>query len=471
MTSNIKKFSKINRPAKASVFYTLTGAFERGTSFIFTPLFTRMLTPTEYGLYPLYTSALGIMSVLISLELGGGVIYRALSSRKKEEHGEVFCSSLAMIFISSGAFLLIFTLFPSLGTLLFGLDRVTLLFMTAQIFLNGTLAVYFAGCRYSYNYKPPSLINILLALLSPSLSYLVIKIGSLRAEGRIVGTLFATALIALPVAVKLIRGGRVRPSIIKELFLTALPILPHFLATSVIMQSGKLIIGKYFGEGALAKYSLVFSLGFIFTVVTTGVGSGLSPWITRKLSCGAEHAVDIMTERLFSLFAVLTLLGVTFMPEALKVLAPPEYRDALGAVYPISISVLLSLLGTVLYSIALYYKRGGLVSLSSVGIAAAILGLHLLFTRRLGYGAAAVIQSIASLFTVLSYAFILGGVLKKHSFRLTSYLRTFAVAVAFTSLLFIFRRVLPARVTLALAFVLMLIPRALACYKLIRESK
>ena len=471
MTSNLKKLSKINRPARASVFYTLTSALERGTSFIFTPIFTRILSPSEYGLYPLYTSALGIMSVVISLELGGGVIYRALSARDKGEEKVVIGSALTLLSLCSGAFLFLFTLFPTLGQILFSLDRVTLIYMSAQIFLNGVLAIYFSGCRYSYDYKPPSVINVLLAILSPSISYLIIKLSSIRAEGRIVGTLIASALVALPVLTRLIRSTGISLRTMRELLFSALPILPHFLATSVILQSGKLVIGRYFGEGALAKYSLVFSLGFIFTVVTAGVGSGLTPWITRKLSVGAEHAVDIMTERLFSLFAALTLIGVTFMPEGLKVLAPPEYREALGAVYPISMSVLLSLLGTVLYSIAIYYKKGGLVSILSVTTAIVTLGLHMSLTRIFGYGAAAVIQCVASLLTVLSYAFILSGVLKKHSFKAKEYVKTFLSALFFATLLYIFREELLPRILLALAFTVMLIPRTVSCYRLIKEGE
>ena len=470
MTSNFKKLSKINRPARASVFYTLTGAFERGTSFIFTPLFTRALSPSEYGLYPLYTSALGIMSVLISLELGGGVIYRALSKRGMQAKDTVLGSALLILTLSSGAFFFIFSVFPSIGGVLFGLDRITLIFMTAQIFLNGVLSIYFAGCRYSYDYKPPTVINLLNATLSPTVSYLIIKFTAARAEGRIIGTLVATAVIASPLIIKLIKRCNASFPLIRELLFSSLPVLPHFLATSLSLQSGKLVIGRYLGEGALAKYSLVFSLGFVFTVLTVGVSSGLSPWITRKLSQGRERTVDILTERLFSLFAALTLIGVTFMPEGLRILAPPEYRDALGAVYPIAVSVLLSLLGSVLYSIAIYYKRGGLISIASSLVAVMTLTLHLIFTSRLGYGAAAVIQAIASLLTVLSYALILGGVLKKHNFNATSYLKTLAVTVFFTALLYLFRRDLMARVALAAVFFAMLIPRAITCYKLIREN-
>ncbi|MBQ4070948.1 MAG: oligosaccharide flippase family protein [Clostridia bacterium] len=471
MTDNIKKRGILTLPARASVFYTLTGALERGTTLIFTPIFTRMLTPAEYGVYPLYVSWMGILTVLITLELSGNVIYKGLV-RYRGEESRFISSALSLLIASVGIYLILFALLGGYFSRLFGISRAVLLFLILQVFSSGVINLYFAECRFAYKYKVPSLINIITALLSPTLSYIIVRLTAYRAEGRIVGTLAVSGAVGAVLLVGMLRrgGGIVDLKIWRYLLSVCLPLLPHFLASSVIAQSGKIALGRFFGEGAVAKYSLVFSIGFIFSLVTVGIQSSLSPWINRKLSHGAEGAVSELSERLFYIFALISLMGVTFVPEGLSVLAPPEYREALIAVYPISVSVMISFLSTILYAVIVYYERGYLVTLSSVATALLAVALHLTLTRWLGYIGAALTQCISSAFLVVMYSVMLGGVLKKRLFRFTRLLQPVLLASAFALLLTLFRESFAARASLFLALLLLLIPRALECYRLIKEK-
>ena len=471
MTSNVKRKGKITLPARATVFYTLTGALERGTNLIFTPIFTRMLTPEEYGIYPLYVSWMGILTVVCTLELTGNVIYKGLSKYRGRE-GDFLSASLGLISLSSLTVLLLFLPLGD-GVLSFiGLNRGILLLLILQIYINGVTNLYFARCRYFYRYKSASLINLLAAILSPTLSFLIIRLTAFDGEARIIGPLVVSGVIAVPLAVSFIRRSKrlFDGGIWRYLLRLVLPLLPHFLASTVIAQSGKIAVGRFFGDGELAKYSLVFSLGFLFSVITNGINSGLSPWINRKLSHGAGHTVDLTVEKLFSVFAALSLMGVCFIPEGLSFLAPPEYLGALPAVYPIAISVLLSFLGSTLYTVIVYYERTYLVTLGSVGVAVLTVILHLTLTARYGFMAAALVQVIASASLVLANAIILGGVLKNHSFKLKNYLGTLTGAVLFAATLSYLRDMLIPRILVFIALLLILIPRAVSLYRLIKEK-
>ena len=83
-------------PARASVWYTVCGVIERGVGFIFTPIFTRALTPEEYGLYPLYVSFMSLFTIVITLELSGNIIYRGLSKYRGRED-EFISSTLGIV--------------------------------------------------------------------------------------------------------------------------------------------------------------------------------------------------------------------------------------------------------------------------------------------------------------------------------------------------------------------------------------
>ena len=78
LLENIKKMLSVRVPAKASAWYIGSSVLAKGISALVTPIFTRLLTPEEYGLYPLYLSWLSVFTILLSLELTGGVMYRGL---------------------------------------------------------------------------------------------------------------------------------------------------------------------------------------------------------------------------------------------------------------------------------------------------------------------------------------------------------------------------------------------------------
>ena len=471
MVKKIKKRAVITLPAKASVFYTLTGAFERGINVLFTPIFTRLLTPGEYGVYPLYTSWLGILTVFLSLELSGSIIYRALTKYRAKQYELIMNSYIILSFLSALAFLIV-GIFPELFENILSLPRKYIYFLILQIFINGVINLYISLCKYSYRYKLPALINLLNAFISPALAFLFIYSFNIRNGARIISPLIIGIIIALPLFIYVLRSADAMPSadIIKYLLSLSLPLLPHFLSLTVMSQSGKIFIGKFYGEEAVAKYSLVFSVGFLFTLFTTGIQSSLLPWINRKLSHGAGNTVDLLCERLFKLFSLISLLSITFMREGLLILAPREYSDALVAVYPISISVLLSFLSTILYTVIVYYGRSYYVTLSSIASAIISIGLHLLITRRLSYLGAALTQAIGSLILVILYAIILGGVLKKNSFKPINYVKIILFAIAISTLIFIFRTSIFSRILLFIAIFLMAIPQSIDLYRLVREK-
>ena len=59
-----RNFFRLSTEEKASVLYIITGILSRGVSFLFTPIYTRLLSESEYGVYSLYVSWLGLFTVL-----------------------------------------------------------------------------------------------------------------------------------------------------------------------------------------------------------------------------------------------------------------------------------------------------------------------------------------------------------------------------------------------------------------------
>ena len=95
---SIKEIPKLKLPAKASLWYIASSAISRTIGAAGTPIFTRLLTPEEYGLFPLYNTWLAVATVILTLELTGGVIYRGL--QKFSHDRDKFLSAAFGLFLS-----------------------------------------------------------------------------------------------------------------------------------------------------------------------------------------------------------------------------------------------------------------------------------------------------------------------------------------------------------------------------------
>lgn len=454
------------------MWYTATSALERGVNFIFTPIFTRALTPEEYGLYPLYVSFMSLFTIVITLELGGNVVYRGLAKYKGRECEFISCA-LGIISLFTLLSLVALALYGDAISVFTGLSREILLFLILQVFFNGILNLHLAKSRYAYEYKGVSAINSALAILSPTLSFLLIKFTRVRATARIIAPLIVTAIIAMPLVITMLRRGKriFSREIWWYILKLDLPLLPHFISTAIIAQSGKIIVGRYFGEGALAKYSIVFSMGFVFSLITVGINSALAPWINRKLASGEGERIAVAVEPAFTLFALLTLCGLCFSPEGLAFLAPREYGSALGAIYPLSISVLIGFLSTITNAVLLFHERSYLISTASVIAAAVNLTLGLTVTARYGCIAAAFVQLASALVLFVVSAVMLGGVSKKRLLKPTSHLAVIGFTAASSGLLYLLRYSFLSRSLLFVALVMLAVPVTLKCKTLIIEKE
>ena len=71
-----KRVPSVRLPARAGIWGIISSVVARGVGVVGTPIFTRLLTPAEYGLYPLYTTWAALIGVVATMGLTGSAIYR-----------------------------------------------------------------------------------------------------------------------------------------------------------------------------------------------------------------------------------------------------------------------------------------------------------------------------------------------------------------------------------------------------------
>lgn len=341
------KIGMIKLPARASVWYLAVSVITKGVSVLTTPFFTRLLDGEEYGQLALYMTLLGGGSVICSAFNSGSALFNGLrkNSDKKDEY-------LKAVLTISAASSLLFCLLLFAFTPFLEINRGLLLPLTIQLLCDGTVAVLLGSEKYYYRYKTVAALSLTTAVLPPIISIIILMSGDFGYSVRIYSLLFVSVIVALYALIKLlwVRGGKEEKSsrgLTKEVVKFSSPMLPHSVLTAVTSQADKLIITAIMGSVALGKYSVVFSLGIGLQFIVNAIGSALSPWIIRRLEAGEGGRVAELLSPMVLGYSALGLCLIAAAPEALAILAPPEYFDAFPALLPIALSTPFFFLSTV----------------------------------------------------------------------------------------------------------------------------
>ena len=358
---------KLNKPATASLWYFFSTVFARGIGMLGTPIFTRLLSAEDFGVYALFLSLSSVISVPLSLELSGAVCYPALQ-RFWERRDTLMSGACKITLLLGGGFSILFLALSPFISSVSGIDEGLVPLVPLFTLSTAIISLYTARLKYEYKYKEVTFLNIILSLFAPMLSiFFITALGEGR-SGRIYGTLILNLLVALPLYISMHRKG---PRLFDKetglyLLKQALPLLPHYLSVSLLIRFGEIILGSMYGAAEVGRFSVASSVGLSLTMVSTSLLSALGPWLTRKVKSGDVLKIRRILGLGLKLLGLALLFVCAIAPEALRLLAPSEYMDALYAIYPLALSVLPMFVSGVVTSIRSCFAGVGRSSLPSL---------------------------------------------------------------------------------------------------------
>ena len=397
---------KIGKNKSAALYYLFSSAFVKGVLFIITPLLSRALQREEFGLYALYTGYLSIFSVLFSLEMSGFGIYRELSLRKNR--GDFLFSLFILQLCLSLALLFVYLLFKGVIDSYTGLSTKVTFALILQIFLNSAEGLYLAKCRYELKYRRCAAVSIFTGVFGAVLGLFLILFGGLSYEGRVLGDVIVSLIAVLPISISLLSGAKFDKSVLKYALFTLLPLLPHYLSKSVSAQSGKIVISRLIGEGALGAYGAALSLSLSLGVLTLALSNAVYPYINRNFTEESFTRVGGILKKTLLLLLPITVLFLLFAPSLFKILYPFEYYVGISALYPLILSQPISFISGVYNQ--LIFRVRGVTAVSRISIFGAFLSVFLgyILAPRLGiFGVGLSVLITESVLSLLKAAFFM----------------------------------------------------------------
>lgn len=331
-----------------SAIYAIPSIISRGLAVILIPLYTRVLSPADYGSFDLLSAFAVLVNLTVALEVSQGVA-RFYSGEQDAERRVVYASSAFWFTIFC------YTVFLG-GALIFSSD-LSLLVMgrggmdtafqvgAIYIFINGIFYLIQNQFRWelrSMHYAIISLIvSISTALIAALLTYVwtwgLIGLLSGMAGGALLGTLYGLWYLKKSFRFQF-HWGR-----LKEMLVFSAPLIPSGISVFVSQYIDRLMINHYLALEDVGIFGIGFRVASIVGMVIVGFQGALTPLIYTHYRDPATPAQLAKIFRVFVAFALLLYFMVSvFAKDIMMVLTVPAYYDAANIVVFLVPAILLS---------------------------------------------------------------------------------------------------------------------------------
>ncbi len=385
----IEKYKNMSISIKASFWFLICSLFQKGIAFITIPLFTRLLSPDEYGMYSIYLSWENIVSIFATLNLSYQVFNNGMV--KYPENKDKYTSSMVgLTMISSLICLILLLVFNKPVYNISGLNYIYILLMLSDILLVGITSLLMVRERYEFKYKLIVCLTFLSIILNPILGILFVLNFKNKVLARVISVVivnFIFGLISLFIILR--RNSKlVDKDHWKYALKLDLPLIPHYLAMILLSSSDRIMIGKICGNSYTAFYSIAYNAAMIMTILINSINSSFNPWIYKKLKDKDYKSIEKYSNYLLLLIGVVSIIPMFFSPEIIKILGDSEYYEASYIMSIISASVFITYLYSLFINVELFYEKSKYVTYGSVMATIINIVLNLIFIDKYGYMAA-----------------------------------------------------------------------------------
>ena len=144
------------------------------------------------------------------------------------------------------------------------------------------------------------------------------------------------------------------------------PLIPHFLAQTILSQSDRIMINNMIGTSEAAIYGFSYNIAMVLTIVYQAANSSFIPWLYKRMDENDYIKIDKITQKILILIAVLTGVTMLISPEAVWILGGKKYYEAIFIIPPIIISVYFMFLYSVFFNIEVYFGKNIFAAFASV---------------------------------------------------------------------------------------------------------
>lgn len=394
-----------NKALKSGFWYIMSNFLVKGMAFLTIPVFTRLLTQEEFGIFNNFLSWQNILIILFTLNLESTII--SAKYDYKEKLDEYILSVLFLSFVNTIICSIIINIFNSYFENLFDLKASYINAMLLYILFIPAVNLFIIKERFFFEYKKSIIVGLITSIGSTILSLILVCTMNNKLSGRILGAVIPTIILGIIFYLYFLKKGKkIVFSCWKYALPICLPYIPHLLSLTLLNSIDKVMIIKMCGENENALYSLAYSCGTIIVLLLTSLNSAFAPWLGEKLK--EKKYIEIKKISSICIFAFMYFsIGIMLIsPEVLFVLGGKKYMEAIYVLAPVSMGCVCQFLYTLFVNVEQFEKKTKGMAIGSVIAAMVNFILNYVFIPKYGYLTAAYTTLIGYIVLLLIHMYL-----------------------------------------------------------------
>lgn len=325
---------------KSLSLYTISGLSSKAAGFLVLPIVANTVGRDNMGILSLIYSITGVVAPLILLSASAAIsveYYR--EDFGKKAFSSYLSSALTNPLLSFGLFVLFFLIFGKYLAEFIGLDpkwMSVIPFYCLVILIPSVISVIYQVTNQPLKHVT---FNVGMVLTEMALAILLVVALKWNYDGRIwsiIGSKLAFTLIGLYL---LYRSGLLTRKISKvyrqDAWKFAFPLIPYYMASSVVNFSDRIFIKLMESSGDLGVYAIGYKIGSVVMILQAAFALAWMPFLYELIKRNTEQARRKIVLYTYAGMAgfILAVLGVTLLAPLALYLFNSEYQGGLAYVF------------------------------------------------------------------------------------------------------------------------------------------
>lgn len=402
---------------KGTSILTISSLITSMSQIILLPLYTRILSPEQYGIVGLITPLITYIPMIFGFNLYIGQSREYVEFRNdKEKLGEYLFT--INIFLGIVSLILILLSMSPIGYKLVGIlidyDKVSYYPLIFISIIQGIISIFTIMAtmyfQVTQSFKKIAINSLFSFAITNVVSiYLIVKLD-FGAKGKVIGGLLGVVFTFVTLFVSYSRNFKIGFELecLKSSLVMGIPMIGTAIMGMIIEYGDRIILGKYASLDIVGIYSLAYTGAILLSVV---YNSFINTWKPIFFEFMKEkknyYKVENTLYKYMGLLIIICLIGQLFAEEGIKIIFSEQYYAAINYVRWLLPAFVMSGVCQYLTNFTQFYRET-YYSLT-IGIISGILNLviNLLFIPKFGVAAAIISTIFSYIVSASTYSIII----------------------------------------------------------------
>jgi O-antigen/teichoic acid export membrane protein len=396
-----EKFLKLrsNSLVSSSAIYLVTNIIHALIPFLLLPIFTRHLTPAEYGELAIFYLLVTGISSIIGLSLAGAAnrkYYDNDINNIELSHYIGACLQL-LIVISLISFAFIFSFRYQFSAWL-GIRSEWLIWALLISVGSTAISIRLGQWQIKKQAKAYANLQIFQSLTNMLLSLLLVVVLLENAQGRVTAIIYTTIIFSTISLLSLYKNKLLiickwNPSMIKEILNFGVPLIPHSVGTFLILSIDRFIVNEKLGLAQTGIYMVAVQLTAAAGIFFSAINNAYVPWLFERLKKNDPiiNSKIVFYSYIWFIFIFGAALSTFSLgPWLVTFVAGPEYSQAGEIIGWLSMGQAFSGMYLMVTNYVFYSKKTVLLSSATILTGVINVALLIILINMLGMQGAAI---------------------------------------------------------------------------------